>query len=103
MERNHEVKVRLSDEEFEVLSQDTKNSGRSRETYLRSLIAKRPIKSRPSADLVSVLKNLQQINNNLNQIAMKVNTLNFVDTVAYWDNVALLKKTIQELLEVMYG
>jgi hypothetical protein len=61
------------------------------------------MKSRPSADLVSVLKNLQQINNNLNQIAMKVNTLNFVDTVAYWDNVALLKKTIQELLEVMYG
>ena len=62
MERNHEVKVRLSDEEFEVLSQDTKNSGRSRETYLRSLIAKRPMKSRPSADLVSVLKNLSMRN-----------------------------------------
>lgn len=54
-------------------------------------------------DLVSVLRNLQQINNNMNQIAMKANTLNFVDTVAYWENVDGLKKTIQELLEVMYG
>ena len=103
MERNHEVKVRLSDEEFKILQHDTKASGRSREKYLRSLILKRPMKSRPSTDMISVLKNLQQINNNMNQIAMKTNSLNFVDTAAYWENVALLKTTIQELLEVMYG
>ena len=103
MERNHEVKVRLSDEEFEVLSQDTKNSGRSREKYLRALIANRPIQERPSMDLVSVLKHLQQINNNMNQIAMKANSLNFVDTAAYWENIESLEELKGKLLEVMYG
>ena len=103
MKRNREVRVRLSEDELAVLNQDTEKSGWSREKYMRALIAHSPIKSKPSMDLVSVLRNLQQINNNINQIAMKVNTLNFVDTAAYWENVDGLKKTIQELLEVMYG
>ena len=54
-------------------------------------------------DLVAVLRNLQQINNNINQIALVANTKGFIDTVAYWENVDRLKKTIHELLEVMYG
>ena len=54
-------------------------------------------------DLVSVLRNLQQINNNMNQIAMKANTLNFVDTAAYWENIDSLEDVKRKLLEVMYG
>ena len=103
MKRNREVRVRLSEDELAVLNRDTEKSGWSREKYMRALIAHSPITSKPSMDLVSVLRNLQQINNNMNQIAMKANTLNFVDTAAYWENVDELKKTIQELLEVMYG
>ena len=103
MKRNREVRVRLSEDELAVLNRDTEKSGWSREKYMRALIAHSPIKSKPAMDLVSVLRNLQQINNNMNQIALKANTLNFVDTVAYWENVDGLKKTIQELLEVMYG
>lgn len=103
MKRNCEVRVRLTEDELAVLNQDTEKSGWSRERYMRALIAHSPIKARPSMDLISVLKNLQQINNNMNQIAMKANSLNFVDTAAYWENVDGLKQTIQELLEVMYG
>ena len=54
-------------------------------------------------DLISVLRNLQQINNNMNQVALIANAKGFVDTAAYWENVELLKETIHELLEVMYG
>jgi len=54
-------------------------------------------------DLVSVLKQLQQINNNMNQIAVKANSLNFVDTAAYWENVDCLEELKGKLLEVMYG
>ena len=53
-------------------------------------------------DLVDVLKSLQQINNNMNQVATKANSLNFVDTAAYWENVEMLKDTIGKLLGVMY-
>ena len=103
MRRRNKIDLRLNDAELAQLNHDVEKSGWSREKYLRALIANRPIQERPSMDLVSVLKHLQQINNNMNQIAMKANSLNFVDTAAYWENVDGLKKTIQELLEVMYG
>ena len=103
MKRNREVRVRLSEDELAVLNRDTEKSGWSREKYLRALIANRPIRERPPMDLVSVLKQLQQINNNMNQIAVKANSLNFVDTAAYWENVDRLEELKGKLLEVMYG
>ena len=100
--RKIKIDLRLSEEEFALLNSDVEKSGLSREAYLRAMIKDRPIKERPPMDLVDVLRNLQQINNNMNQIATKANSMNFVDTAAYWENVDLLKSTIGKLLEVMY-
>ena len=102
MRRKYEVKFRLNQIEIEDLKCSVEKSGLSREAYLRAMIKDRPITERPPMDLVDVLRNLQQINNNMNQIATKANSLNFVDTAAYWVNVDLLKATIGKLLEVMY-
>ena len=102
MRRKYEVKFRLNQIEFEELKCSVEKSGLSREAYLRAMVKNRPITERPSMDLVDVLRNLQQINNNMNQIATKANSLNFVDTAAYWENVEVLKDTIGKLLEVMY-
>ena len=102
MRRKYEVKFRLNQIEIEDLKCSVEKSGLSREAYLRAMIKDRPITERPSMDLVDVLRNLQQINNNMNQIATKANSLNFVDTAAYWENVDLVKATIGNLLEVMY-
>lgn len=100
--RKIKIDLRLNEEEATLLNTDVEKSGLSREAYLRALIKQRPIKERPPMDLVDVLRNLQQINNNMNQVAMKANSLNFVDTAAYWENVEELKKTLSMLLEVMY-
>ena len=101
--RNIKIDLRLNEQEMERLRRDVARSGWSREKYLRALIEHSPIKEMPSMDLISVLRNLQQINNNLNQVALIANAKGFVDTATYWENVELLKKTIHELLEVMYG
>lgn len=101
--RNIKIDLRLNEQEMERLRRDVIRSGWSREKYLRALIEKSVIKEMPSMDLVAVLRNLQQINNNINQIALVANAKGFIDTVAYWENVDWLKKTIHELLEVMYG
>ena len=102
MRRKYEVKIRLNQREIEDLKSSVKKSGLSREAYLRALIQGRPLKERPSPDLIAVLKHLQQINNNMNQIAAKANKLNFIDTSAYWENVEGLKAAMSSLLEVMY-
>ncbi len=101
--RNIKIDLRLNEQEMERLRRDVARSGWSREKYLRALIEHSSIREMPSMDLISVLRNLQQINNNMNQVALIANAKGFVDTAAYWENVELLKKTIHELLEVMYG
>ena len=101
--RNIKIDQRLNEQEMERLRRDVARSGWSREKYLRALIEHSSIREMPSMDLISVLRNLQQINNNMNQVALIANVKGCVDTTAYWDNVELLKETIHELLEVMYG
>lgn len=101
--RRIKIDLRLNEHEAETLNRDVEKSGLSREAYLRALVMSRPLKERPSMDLVSVLKCLQQISNNMNQIAMKANSMNFVDTAAYWENVDSLEDVKGKLLEVMYG
>lgn len=101
--RNIKIDLRLNEQEMERLRRDVARSGWSREKYLRALIEHSSIREMPSMDLISVLRNLQQINNNMNQVALIANAKGFVDTAAYWENVELLKKTLHELLEVMYG
>ena len=101
--RNIKIDLRLNEQEMEWLRRDVARSGWSREKYLRALIEHSSIREMPSMDLISVLRNLQQINNNMNQVALIANAKGFVDTAAYWENVELLKETIRELLEVMYG
>ena len=101
--RNIKIDLRLNEQDMERLRRDVARSGWSREKYLRALIEHSSVREMPSMDLISVLRNLQQINNNMNQVALIANAKGFVDTAAYWENVELLKETIHELLEVMYG
>ena len=101
--RNIKIDLRLNEQEMERLRRDVARSGWSREKYLRALIEHSSIREIPSMDLISVLRNLQQINNNINQVALIANAKGFVDTAAYWENVELLKETIHGVLEVMCG
>ena len=63
--RNIKIDLRLNEQEMERLRRDVARSGWSREKYLRALIEHSVIKEMPSMDLVAVLRNLQQINNNI--------------------------------------
>lgn len=65
--RNIKIDLRLNEQEMERLRRDVARSGWSREKYLRALIEHSSIREMPSMDLISVLRNLQQINNNMNQ------------------------------------
>lgn len=101
--RRIKIDLRLNDDEIERLNNDVQKTGLSREKYLRALIANKQIKNKPPTDLIHVLKELQQINNSLNWIALQASSANSVDADAYWKNVNELKLIIGKLLEVMYG
>ena len=101
--RNHKIDLRLNDEEFEKLKCDVEQSGWSREKYLRALIMGSPMRARPQLELVQMLKQIQLLNNTMNQIAAKAHSLNFVDGAAYWKNAESVEELKGKLLEVMYG
>ena len=100
--RTIKIDLRLTESEAAALNRDVRKAGVSREAYLRSLIRKMPLKEKPPTDVIDILKNLQQINNNMNQIAVKANAKGFVDTASYWENVRWLKDAVRKLMEVMY-
>ena len=68
--RTVKIDLRLTESEAAALNRDVKKAGVSREAYLRSLIRKMPLKEKPPVDVIDILKNLQQINNNMNQISV---------------------------------
>ena len=96
------IDLRLSKEEAAELNDMVERSGLSREAYLRALIKDRPIKECPPIDFFETLKALRQINNNLNQIAVKANSIGFVDAYEYRKNVKWLQSVIGELMREMY-
>ena len=100
--RSNEIKVRLNDQELAKLNRDVRKAGVSREAYLRMLIKKIQPKELPTGDFFDILKNLRQINHNMNQIAVKANSIGFVDAAEYWKNVRWLQTEVGRIMEALY-
>ena len=79
MNRTKEIKIRLDETELIKLNALTKESGRSRESYLRSLINGIVPCSKPSKEYLEVLSELRHIGTNMNQIARVANKSSYID------------------------
>lgn len=69
MERNTAVLVRLSTQEKEKLKADAAACSLKTEPYIRKLIMGNVIRPRPPDDYVKLLREINAIGNNINQIA----------------------------------
>lgn len=101
--RTIKIDLRLNEKEAAFLNASVEKSGLSRESYLRSLIKNKPIIERPPVEYFEVLRNLRQINVNLNQIALKANTLGFIDSPEYWRSVDMLQQAIGDMKKKAAG
>lgn len=101
--RNNEIHLHLSDDEASYLTTQAKRCGLSRQAFLLALMKKQPIKEQPSADFFAVLKALEKIGDNINQIAAKANSLGIIDKVQYRKDAEKLEKVIAELLRAVYN
>lgn len=77
-------------------------SGLSREEYMRQSSMNIPLKELPSLNFENILKNLRQINNNMNQIALKANASGIIDARAYRENYARLQEQVGEIIRGIY-
>ncbi len=101
--RRHQVKTRLDDNEYLAFEKNVAKTGLSKEAYLRSLIAKTVPKELPPMDFFDVMRELRQININMNQIAMKAHTLNIIDAPFYLECYKQLQSAIGKIMRTVYG
>ena len=104
MRRNIRISVRLTEEEHRLLKEKMARIGvTNQEAFLRKMALDGLVIRLDLPELKQMISLLRYTSNNINQIALAANANGFIDTAAYWENVDHLKKTIHELLEVMYG
>ena len=101
--RNRQIMIWLTDEEHAELKARVARTPLSMQAYLRDVIRNIQPRERIQYDLFETLRLLQNISTNLNQIALKAHSLNFIDTAAYWKVVDEIESTKGKLLEIMYG
>ena len=101
--RNKQITLWLTEKEYAKLKALVAKTNLSMQAYLRAVINGIQPKERVPMNLIETLKGIQRINNNLNQIALKAHTLNYIDADAYWNVVEDMESVKGKLLEVMYG
>lgn len=100
--RNNRMMFRLSDNECQTLKKSSEKVGVPREVYLRMLIMGTQPKENPSADFYSMMKELNAVENSLNQIAKVANSKGFINVKAYEENARKLNKFITEISKAVF-
>ena len=95
--RNIAILFRLNRKEAEALDKRVKKSGLNREAYLRKLINGLVPRNAPSPDYYSMMRELHQIGNNLNQIAQKAHVLNVIDVQRYDREVRKFRQAVEQI------
>lgn len=96
--KKKEIKIRLTNEEFNHLNRLVQKSNLSRESYIRMCINGLVPKPAPSVELVEVTQVLRQIAESINTIAGEVYKQNKMDDSIYMENYELLQKKINEIM-----
>ena len=77
--RNNGFLIRLSDKELTVLNEKVKKSGLSREKFVRKLFADCKVYEAPPVDFPKLIKEVNRIGSNIEQILRIANSKHIVD------------------------
>ena len=95
------VKVRLTPNELSALTTRAKESGYSREAYIRSLMDGQIPRLLPPPTYHDMMRELHGIGRNLNQIAQKAHVLNVLDVARYDAALRLFMEVVAQIEEAI--
>ena len=93
------MQIWLNDIEYKKLIDDSKKENTTMSDHIRKLILGAKLKEKPGIEFYNVMNEMSRIGNNLNQIAKKANSLDFINTKEYQENADELKNLITEIKE----
>ena len=91
------MSVRLTDREYKHLKCQADNAGLKMEPFIRKLIAGVDIHPRPPDNIVQLIREVNYIGNNINQIAKKVNSENSINQAQLEEILHLLGEIYREV------
>ena len=91
------INFRLTEEEVTALTRQAKECGYSREAYIRSLLKGYVPQAIPPPTYHDMMKELNCIGNNLNQISQKANILNVIDVSRYDAAMRMFSETVAKI------
>lgn len=96
-ENKIKISVRLNEKEHKQLQRQAENAGLKMEPFIRKLIMGADIQPRPPDNVVQLIREINFIGNNINQIAKKVNTENNVSQSQLEEILHLLGEIYREV------
>lgn len=96
--RNIHVGTRLNLAEYEALKTLCNRTGLGSTRLLRKLITGTEIREKPTPELRELIRSVDRIGNNLNQIAHRANAAGFLKK-SEWDGAAALIASLREEIE----
>lgn len=96
-ENKVKISVRLNEKEHKQLQRQAENAGLKMEPFIRKLIMGADIQPRPPDNVVQLIREINYIGNNINQIAKKVNTENNVSQSQLEEILHLLGEIYREV------
>lgn len=93
--RNIHVGTRLNEAEHKKLMELCQRTGLGTTRLLRQLITETEIKAPPTPELRELIRAVDYIGNNLNQLAHRANTIGLIDKEE-WEQVKALHRQLRE-------
>lgn len=90
--RNHRVEIYFNDDEYFSLCKKVKQSGLTREAFVRECIAGKKIFEAPPADYFELIRQVRLAGNNIDRVLVLAHTKGLLDVPSF-------KKAIDELRE----
>lgn len=95
--RNIGILLYLSEKETRRLENQSEAAGLSKSEFIRKLIMGTEIRPRPPDNVAQLIREINAVGNNINQIARKVNTENIVSQTQLEELLHLLGEIYREV------
>ena len=91
MKRTNEIKVRMTEQEFDRVTELAQATVLSREEFIREALRGTTIRERPPAEYGEIVRELRRIGSNVHQLLLKARTLDFVDEIMLQETVDAIR------------
>ena len=87
MKRTKEIKVRMTEEEFDRVTELAQATVLSREEFIRMALRGTTLRERPPTEYDEIVRELRGIGSSVHQLLLKARTLEFVDEIMLQETV----------------